>query len=475
MHEVVLKQLFKQYFNKECNTITQLPQAGSDRIYFRLSNEKDKAVATFGNDVKENETFIYLSKHFLSENICVPEIYTVSDDKKYYLQEDIGDVALYSLVKKDGITPTIIEFYKKTISALIHLQIDGAKKLDFDKCYPIKEFDKSSMFWDLNSFKYYFARVARVQFNETELNKDFHTLSNFLLEEKNKFFMFRDCQSRNVFIKENEPVFIDFQGGRKGALQYDIASLLWQAGAKIPYSIRKELFDYYVDEVAKKISINKVEFESYYHGFVFIRMLQVLGAYGFRGLIEKRSHFLESIQPALENVNWFLENIILSVKLPELYAVLNQLIHSDVFKYNKIDGSVKPLLIEINSFSFKRGIPKEESGNGGGFVFDCRGLHNPGRYEPYKQLTGKDSLVIEFLESQSQVKEFLEHVWQTIDITVENYLQRDFEHLQINFGCTGGQHRSVYCAEATMKHLKEKYNVKIVLKHIEREIQGQII
>jgi hypothetical protein len=326
------------------------------------------------------------------------------------------------------------------------------------------------MFWDLNSFKYYFARIARAHFNEVDLNRDFHNLCDFLLDEPNQYFMYRDCQSRNVYIKDGQPYFIDFQGGRKGALQYDIASLLWQAGAKIPYDIRDELFDYYSDKVSERIKINKTDFKERYYGFVLIRMLQVLGAYGFRGLIERRSHFIESIIPALQNIQWFMKNISLKIKLPEVDFLLRQLIKSDIFKFVQIDGSEKPLVIEVNSFSFRRGIPKEESGNGGGFVFDCRGLHNPGRYEPYKHLTGLDKPVIEFLETQSQVKEFLEHVWQAVDLTVESYLERDFEHLQINFGCTGGQHRSVYCAEETAKHLKEKYNAKVTLRHIEQEL-----
>ena len=275
--------------------------------------------------------------------------------------------------------------------------------------------------------------------------------------------MFRDCQSRNVMIHENKPYFIDYQGGRKGALQYDAASLLWQAGAKIPIEIKNELFDFYMEEVSKLIMIDKKDFKERYNGFVLIRILQVLGAYGFRGLIERRAHFLESIVPALENVKYFIDNI---KNLPELNNVLKQLVASDIFKYTKFDGSQKKLEVEINSFSFKRGLPKEENGNGGGFIFDCRGLHNPGRYEPYKQLHGKDKPVIEFLETQSKAKEFLEHVWQTVDIAIENYLERDFEHLQINFGCTGGQ---------TALHLKNKYNAKVKIKHIERELQGQFI
>jgi hypothetical protein len=314
--------------------------------------------------------------------------------------------------------------------------------------------------------------MARAHFSEVDLNKDFHRLCDYLLQEPNQYFMFRDCQSRNVMIYLGKPYFIDYQGGRKGALQYDAASLLWQAGAKIPIDIKIELFDFYTEEVAKLITINKADFKERYNGFVLIRTLQVLGAYGFRGLIEKRSHFIESIIPALENVRYFIGHI---KNLPELNNVLQQLVNSDLFKTEKFDGSQKPLKIEVNSFSYKREIPKDTTNNGGGFVFDCRGILNPGRFDPYKQLHGKDKPVIEFLETKTKVKDFLENIYKIIDINIQDYLARDFEHLQINFGCTGGQHRSVYCAEKTAKYIKEKYNINVQIKHIERELQGQFI
>ena len=470
MHETALKALFQSSFNQEADIINKLPQSGSDRVYFRLSNKERHVIGTYSADIKENETFIYMSVHFHSKDVAVPKIYGASNDHHYYLQEDLGDTALYSIIQQEGMSEHVISLLKKTLSRLAYLQIKGAEDFDFNKCYPIKSFDKSSMFWDLNSFKYYFVRVARVHFNEAELNKDFHKLTDYLLEEKHLYFMFRDCQSRNIMIKDNEPYFIDFQGGRKGALQYDCASLLWQAGAKIPMDLRQELFGFYVKEVKKHVAIDEADFRERYQGFVLIRLLQVLGAYGFRGLIERRPHFIQSIIPALENLKIFIPHI---KDLPELKSVLQQLTESDIFKYIQYDGSHKRLIVEVNSFSFKRGIPKEEHGNGGGFVFDCRGLHNPGRYEPYKQLTGKDQPVIEFLETQSNVKSFLDTIWQTIDLTIQNYLERDFDHLQINFGCTGGQHRSVYCAEQTAKHIRDKYKVKVELRHIEREIADQ--
>ncbi|MBK9330199.1 MAG: phosphotransferase [Sphingobacteriales bacterium] len=475
MHEEILKHLFREYFKEDCFSILQLPQAGSDRIYFRLKGAAHIAIGTFGKDAKENETFIHHTHHFHQKQIAVPQVFIASENKQYYLQEDLGDTSLYTVIKKEGITEVVVGYLRKVLLQLTYLQIKGAEGFDFSSCYPIQEFNKSSMFWDLNGFKYYFARIARVQFSEIELNKDFHTLCDYLLQEPHSFFMFRDCQSRNIMIYQDKPYFIDYQGGRKGALQYDAASLLWQAGAKIPYPLREDLLEFYCQHVAALININKVDFKERYYGFVLIRMLQVLGAYGFRGLIEKRSHFIESIIPALENVRWFLKNVQLKIELPELKSVLQQLIVSDAFKEEKFDGSSKQLKININSFSYRRGIPADATGNGGGFVFDCRGLHNPGRYEAYKQLTGKDVPVIEFLESKSKVKDFLENVSKLIDVNIQDYLARDFEHLQINFGCTGGQHRSVYCAEQTARYIQERYKIKVQLKHIERELQGQFI
>lgn len=475
MHEEILKQLFSDYFKEPCENITQLPQAGSDRIYYRLTSISTSAIGTYGRDTKENETFIHHTKHFQQQHIAVPQVYSISNDKQYYLQQDLGDVSLFTIIKNEGISNNVEKYLKEVLQQLAYLQIRGTEHFDFSTCYPIQEFNRSSMFWDLNSFKYYFARIARAQFSEIKLNDDFHKLCQYLLQEPNQYFMFRDCQSRNVMIYDEKPYFIDYQGGRKGALQYDVASLLWQAGAKIPHKVRAELFDYYTQKISSLIIINKDDFKERYYAFVLIRMLQVLGAYGFRGLIEKRSHFMESIVPALENVKWFLENIKLKIELPELYKVLNQLLVSDLFKVEKFDGAKSPLQIAINSFSYKRGIPQDSSGNGGGFVFDCRGLHNPGRYAPYKTLTGKDKPVIDFLLTNSKVKDFLDSINKTIDINIQDYLERNFENLQINFGCTGGQHRSVYCAEQTAKYIKEKYNIEATVKHVERELQGQFI
>jgi aminoglycoside/choline kinase family phosphotransferase len=468
----ILRQLYRDYFQVDADACTQLAQAGSDRIYFRMSGNAGVAIGTFSHDRKENETFIYLARHFRSGGVHVPEVYAVSEDGCYYLQEDLGGVALYDVVRKEGFTDAVEEIYRKVLQELLVLQMDGAQGFDFSRCYPVQAFDKTSMFWDLNSFKYYFARPARVIFHEPSLQRDFHRLTDWLLEEPNQFFMMRDCQSRNVMLKDGEPYFIDFQGGRMGALQYDLASLLWQAGAKIPMEKRAALLDFYVEKVQGRLpELDTIAFRKRYYGYLLIRLLQVLSAYGFRGLFEGRSHFIESIPPALDNVRWFLDHVELPIELPELEKILRDLCENDRFKVKRVDGSQSPLVVQVNSFSFKRGLPTDDSGNGGGFIFDCRGLHNPGRYEPYKLITGMDQPVIDFLKKNSRADEFLQHVWKTIDVSIENYIERGFENLQINFGCTGGQHRSVYCAESTRQYIQDKYKLKVVLRHIEQEIK----
>lgn len=472
----ILQQLYSDHFGSEPTSVEVLPKAGSDRKYYRLTGDRGNAIGAFNLDIRENDTFIYLARHFKNKNIHVPEIYGVDYSGQIYLQEDLGATALYDIVRKQPFNEQTAALYRKVLQELVKLQIDGADGFDFSKCYPVQAFDKTSMFWDLNSFKYYFARTARAMFHESSLQRDFHKLTDWLLKEQHQYFMMRDCQARNILVKENQPYFIDFQGGRKGALQYDVASLLWQAGARIPMNYRESLVEDYIGFVSERIpDIDKKAFKARYYGFLLIRMLQVLGAYGFRGLFEGRGHFIESIPPALDNVKWFMQNISIEVELPELYGLLNHLCNMEMFRPKIWDGAQKSLVVQINSFSYKRGLPEDHSGNGGGFIFDCRGLHNPGRYEPYKALTGKDEPVIKFLLTESRVEEFLENIFKVVDINVQNYLERDFEHLQINFGCTGGQHRSVYCAESTAKYLREKYKVKVEVKHIEQALKGNNI
>ncbi|MCK5840316.1 MAG: phosphotransferase, partial [Bacteroidales bacterium] len=450
-----------------------LPGSGSYREYYRIAGIGKKAIATYNPDKKENEAFVSFSRHFYSENLPVPEIYIVGEEKDMYLQQDLGDTTLYSFLLEqrinDDFPDNLVGIYKKVLSLLVKFQVKGGKGLDFAKCYPRDDFDLQSMKWDMHYFKYYFLKLAKIPFNEQLLEDDFETFANFLLEANRDYFLYRDFQSRNVMLIDNEPFFIDYQGGRKGALQYDLASLLYDAKADIPRDTRKQLLLHYIDKLQIEIEFDTDKFISYYWGYVYIRIMQALGAYGFRGFYEKKAHFLASIPFALENLNNVLAKLDLPIELPTLIPVLKKMVNSE--KLKEIGVNRNKLIVSVNSFSYKRGIPVDESGHGGGFAFDCRALHNPGRYDEYKQLTGMDLKVIKFLDKEDDVKLFLKNVTTLVEQSVEKYLSRDFDHLTVNFGCTGGQHRSVYSAEYMARHLRDKYNIKVELRHREQEMK----
>ncbi|MCO6489754.1 MAG: phosphotransferase [Phaeodactylibacter sp.] len=474
--EKALSELFYKWAGQEANLVLPLAPSGSQRIYYRLKSGDKSAIGAYNPDRKENQAFISFSRHFHSKGLPVPEIYTENPDGLVYLQEDLGFTTLYSylLQKGDYFPDYLIRIYQRVVEQLAHLQVEGGESLDYSVCYPREAFDKQSMLWDFNTFKYYFLKLANVTFDEQLLEDDVHRLADYLLQTDTRHFMFRDFQTRNIMIKGGEPFFIDYQGGRRGALQYDLASLLYQAKANIPEDIRESLLEHYMDTLEKLIPIDRQQFMEFYYGYVFIRSIQVLGTYGFRGLYERKEYFINSIPFALRNVKWLLDNSKLAIRLPELEQALQSLVASKKFEpFDKIKGSSSLLTVRINSFSYKQnGIPKDPTGNGGGFVFDCRFIHNPGRYEPYKKLTGRDEPVINFLRHHSQVEAFLNDVFRIVDGAVEDYIERSFTSLAVNFGCTGGQHRSVYAADALAKHLKEKYGVRVELEHIEQERKG---
>ena len=474
--EQQLSLLFEEWAGESPDFILPLAPSGSDRRYFRLKGKQKEAIGAYSPVDKETIAFLSFSKHFKEKGLPVPEIFAENLGHKIYLQEDLGFTTLYSylLQKGDYFPDYLVRIYQKVVEQLAHLQILGGEGLDYSVCYPRAAFDKQSMLWDFNYFKYYFLKLAKAPFNEQELEDDFHRFADYLLRADSEYFMFRDFQTRNIMIKNGEPFFIDYQGGRKGALQYDLASLLYQAKANIPQDIRIDLLHHYLDTATQLTKIDREQFIEFYYGFVLIRCIQVLGAYGFRGLYERKEHFLKSIPFAIRNIKWIFENIELRVEIPALRKALQHIIDNKQFEpFDKIKGASSLLSVSINSFSYKRnGIPKDQSGNGGGFVFDCRFIHNPGRYEPYKKLTGRDEEVINFLQHHSEMNGFLNNVYRIVDTAIEDYIDRSFTHLMINFGCTGGQHRSVYAADALAKHIKEKYGVNIELHHIEQEKKG---
>ncbi len=463
-----IKDLFFKTFSEEYITVEKLPISGSSRLYFRIISLKRSVIATYNEDKKENFAFLYLSKLFKKKRINVPEIYSQDIENRIYLQEDLGNETLFDRVKrirKENDFPIeIINLYKKVIEQLVELQINASKGLDYSICYPRGAFDKQSIMWDLNYFKYDFLKFTDVQFDEQLLENDFISFTNYLLKTNTHFFLFRDFQSRNIMINNNQIYFIDYQGGRKGALQYDLASLLFDAKANIPEYVKNELLEYYIKYAKKLTKIDEQEFKEFYFAYALIRILQAMGAYGFRGLYEKKQHFIDSIPYGIKNLNSILEEVKLLNELPELKRVLTELISSK--KLKNIEESNK-LKVTIKSFSYKRGLPYDNTGNGGGHVFDCRFINNPGRIEEYKKLCGKDKPVIDFLGNMTETHEFFASINQIVIASVKNYQSRSFKNLSINFGCTAGQHRSVYFAEKTASLLKKNFNINVELIHTE--------
>jgi len=445
-----------------------------------LYNEEGRTfIATHGLNVPENEAFIYFADHFRKKRLHVPEIFAVSYDKTIYLQEDFGNISLLNILEKKGFTPEVYNFFKESLSQLAKLQVIGDEGLNYKKCLTNEEFGKQAIMADLLYFKFYFLDALQKPYDKQKLIDDFEALSNYLTHTEYKYFMFRDFQSRNILITNDEQVhFIDFQGGMKGAPQYDVASMIWQARANLPDDWKENLLEDYMNAFEEIIenTIDRDVFRSQFNGYVLIRLLQVLGAYGFRGLFERKAQFLTSIPMALKNLKWFFENQSLGIVLPEFKRVLTICTDDDIierFSPMQVDENT-PLVVKICSFSYRQGIPEDASGNGGGFVFDCRGIENPGRYDDYKEYHGRDKSVIEFLERQTKMQTFLNSVYDLIDISVEEYVKRGFNSLTVNFGCTGGQHRSVYAADALARHLRNKYKVKIELCHREQEQKNWI-
>lgn len=473
-----ISSLYKKWKGKEALSIDVLPQSGSERRYFRLHDTKGSVIGTYGANIKENETFIYFSRNFRDKQLAVPEIYALSDDGMFYLQEDFGNISLLDHLESKGATEEVYDLFKKSLEALAQLQVKGDEGLDYSSyCLTNKEFGKQAIMADLLYFKYYFLDALRKPYDKQKLIDDFEALSNYLTHTEYKYFMFRDFQSRNIMVKDtvvsgetNQSVhFIDYQGGMKGAPQYDVASMLWQARANLSDAWKNSLLEDYMNSFETIIGqpIDRTVFRSQYNGYVLIRLLQVLGAYGFRGLFERKAQFLTSIPLALRNLKEFFYSQSVGISVPEFKRVLDICVADEVIEqFTPTQANEQtPLVVKVCSFSYRKEMPQDDSGNGGGFVFDCRGILNPGRIDSMKTRTGRDKEVKDYLERQTRMPEWLNSVFDIVDITVEEYIKRGFESLMVSFGCTGGQHRSVYAADEMARHLKNKFKVKIELKH----------
>lgn len=468
----LLNDLFYRWCGEGIVSINKLPASGSSREYYRISGTNSSAIGAINMDREENEAFIEFSKHFHSKGLAVPEVLLVDLDHNAYLQEDLGDLTLFDYVfeqRNNGDFPqSLTNVYKKVLTELQKFQIEGAKELNYSVCYPRASFDRQSMQWDLSYFKYYFLKLAGVPFNEQQLENDYDTLITYLLAQDTEYFLYRDFQSKNVMLRDGLPCFIDYQGGRKGALQYDVASLLYDSKADIPPAVREELLEHYIAGLANYPSVDATKFRESYYAYVLIRIMQAMGAYGFRGFYEKKTHFLQSIPYALNDLEWILNNVKLSIEIPTLLKVYKELLTAPKLKrFKDKERRKSTLTVNINSFSYKHGIPEDPNGHGGGYVFDCRVITNPGKLEQYKELNGKDDPVIEFLDQQNDANEFLSSTFALVDMSADKYEERNFAHLRVNYGCTGGHHRSVYCAERLAEHLRESQNVRVTLWHRE--------
>ena len=465
-----IKDLFATISTEEITSLEKLPQSGSDRFYFRLVTPLKSYIATFGKNIRENNTFINFSKHFRLAGSPVPKIFAVNESTTIYLQEDFGDVTLLNVLEAEGHGETAYKFFQKSLRKLAEMQINGDVNLDYSMCITSREFGKQAIISDLLYFKYYFLDTLGVAYDKEKLLDDFEALGTYLTYVDYKYFMFRDFQSRNVMVSRDEVHFIDYQGGMKGALQYDVASLLWQARAELSNEWKLSLLEYYMECVEEilRTTIDRGRFVSQYNGYVMIRLLQVLGAYGFRGLFERKAQFLTSIPLALRNLKWFVEDKRIGIGLPEFERLLGIIVDDEIInRFVPIRATEEtPLVVRISSFSYKNGIPPDATPNGGGFVFDCRGILNPGRQQVFKNQTGRDKAVKDFLEQQTKMPDFLNSVFTLTDIAVDDYIKRGFSNLMISFGCTGGQHRSVYAADALARHLRNKFHVNITLTHM---------
>lgn len=474
MNQTILTDLYTSHTGTPPKSVDELPSSGSNRRYFRLHGQDGETlVGVIGTNPAENRAFLSFDSHFASLGLPVPKVVAVSADGMVYLQEDLGDTLLFKAIEKGRLTrvfsPDERELLVKTIRRLPDFQVSGAKGLDFSKCFPAAEFDRRSIMWDLNYFKYCFLKATGLEFDEDRLEDDFDRLATRLMQADCETFMYRDFQSRNVMVKDGKPWFIDFQGGRRGPCYYDVASFLWQAKANFTDGFRAELIDEYIDALRAYRTVDRETFLEDLRHFVLFRVMQVLGAYGFRGYFEKKPHFMQSVPFAIANLRRLLEKPF--VEYPYLDEMLRHLCELKQFTS---DDTKRQLTVRVMSFAYKKGIPNDATGNGGGYVFDCRAVNNPGKYERYKPFTGLDKQVIDFLEEDGEILTFLDHCYALVDSTVERYIERGFTNLMVCFGCTGGQHRSVYSAQHMAEHLNRKYNVKVELIHREQDIEQEM-
>ena len=481
-------RLYTQFFGHEPASVQPISGSASNRLYLRLTAADGTSVIGVGcPDPLEQRAFCQLDAAMLRQGLRVPQVLVEQDC--CYLQQDLGVVSLYDLIlqcqKSGQWTPEVHSLLSQVMRDLVNIQFRTLRDFDLNQCCAQQHFSSTTIRWDLNYFKYCFLKGTGVTIDEGRLQSEFDRLEQTLLSATSDVpcFLYRDFQSRNVMVHQGQPYYIDFQGGYEGPFYYDVASFLWQARAAYPDELRQQLLRDYHRALLTYCSVSWTDFSAMLQHFVFFRLLQVLGAYGFRGIFERKAAFLSPIGQALAMIGH---------QAPQ-YVYIHQLLasvadtplgRSVMTDAASADGC---LTVRITSFSYKKGIPDDFSGNGGGFVFDCRAPHNPGRYAEYKHLTGLDQPVIDFLEgrdpdpahkpigSELTMPQFLEHVYALVDPAVQTYILRGFTSLMVSFGCTGGQHRSVYGAQHLAEHLKALHpDLRIILCHREQNILHEL-
>lgn len=456
--------LYERWSGHRPESVTAIANSGSNRAYYRLTGVGGSVIGVKGECLDENRAFLYLAEWFRSKGIRTPRILAVSDDSLSYLTEDFGDTSLFGLLASDR--ERAMELARATLRELPRIQFEGAKGLDFGRCYPVPALDGRGVMWDLNYFKYDFLKPSGAPFDEAGLEDDFERLRDTLLRPGWSAFMYRDFQSRNIMIQDGQPCFIDFQGGREGPCLYDAASFIYQARAGFSPAEQADLEDVYYQALQPYLPCRREAYDEALAPVILFRMLQTLGAYGLRGLVEHKAHFTRSVPTAIRQLKRFTE----SRSVLQAYPALRDALNAMSERFPQPDPDDARLTIDVFSFSYMKGLPVDYSGNGGGYVFDCRAIHNPGKYDEYKSLTGLDAPVREFLEKDGEILTFLQHAKALADASAARYARRGFTHLQFGFGCTGGRHRSVYGAQHLAEYLAAQ-GYRVRLTHREQHIQ----
>ncbi len=458
-----LKALFEGVFNDSVVSVERLPRSASYRQYYRIRGRRNQVIGTYNPNESENIAFIYMSEYFRSHGLNVPLIYGKNIKKYIYLQEDLGNQTLKNHIRLHPHTK--LELLRKVLDYLVKFQTIDLSGFDWSKCYPAPAFDRTAYMFDLNYFKFMVLRLLKVHYNDLALEEQFQHLLDRLLETEHKYFVYRDFQSRNIMLFKNDLYFIDYQGGRRGSLFYDLVSLLYDTKLELTHEERMGLAKHYFNRTKHLHNLSFASFWDYVLLFALVRKMQALAAYCFRGIVENKVIFLSGLQKAFGQVMDIVKNNLFQQEFTLLVDYISEAYRNLPYRRQKVEVS-----IEINSFSYLHGgYPPDEYDNGGGFVFDCRMLPNPGRLEQFAHRTGLDSEVASWLEVQPEFEEFIVSAFRMIYQAVITYQAKGYTHLQVNFGCTGGQHRSVYCAKKIAWLLGQFFDTEIVVYHRQKQ------